>query len=53
VAYGWGDFYESNANVIDMYLVPTLDFATGQPTELRYAAKVIDIVFFIEGGYRG
>jgi hypothetical protein len=47
-----GDFYESNAEVVDRHLVPTLGFATGQPTDLRYTrAKVIDMVFFVEGGY--
>lgn len=47
-----GDFYESNAELIDEYLVPTLDFATGEPTELRYTrAKVIDVIFFVEGSY--
>ena len=44
------DFYESNAEAIDRHLVPTLDFAKGQPTELCYTrAKVIDMIFFIAG----
>jgi len=48
-----GDFYESNSEVIDRHLVPTLDFATGNPTDVRYTrAKVIDMIFFVEGGYR-
>ena len=48
-----GDFYESNAGVIDRHLVPTLDFATGAPSEWHYTrAKVIDMIFFIEGGAR-
>lgn len=48
------NFYEANADVIDRHLVPTLDFATGQPTELRYTrAKVIDMIFFVQGGYGG
>jgi hypothetical protein len=30
----------------------TLDFATGKPTALQYSrAKVIDMIFFREGGY--
>lgn len=48
-----GDYYDANAAVIDRYLVPTLDFATGLPTELRYTrAKVIDMIFFVQGSYR-
>ena len=47
-------FYEGNADVIDAHRIPTLDFATGVETTLRYTrAKVIDMVFFIEGGYTG
>ena len=47
-------FYEDNADVIDAHRILTLDFATGAETTLRYTrAKVIDIVFFIEGGYTG
>lgn len=45
-------FYEANAEVIDKHLVPTLHFATGEPSELRYTrAKVIDMIFFIQGRY--
>lgn len=44
-------FYARNANVIDAHRVPTIDFKTGKPTERRYTrAKVIDMIFFIEGG---
>lgn len=43
-------YYRANADVIDRYRVDTLDFATGEPTSRRYtAAKVIDMVFFVEG----
>jgi hypothetical protein len=43
-------FYQVNAETIDRYRVATLDFATGQPTPRIYtAAKVIDMIFFIEG----
>ncbi len=43
-------YYRENAESIDRYRVPTLDFATGRPTSRTYtAAKVIDMVFFIEG----
>lgn len=47
-----GDFYRSNASVIDQLRQPTLDFMTGQPTTRLYTrAKVVDMIFFIEGGY--
>ncbi|MDI6816878.1 MAG: hypothetical protein QME41_06785 [Actinomycetota bacterium] len=43
-------FYNDNAEVIDKYRVPTLDFVSGAPTRRCYTrAKVIDMVFFIEG----
>lgn len=45
-----GDFYASNAELIDRYDVSTLDFDTGLPTERRYTrAKKIDMIFFVEG----
>jgi len=45
-----GSFYHSHMETIERYRVPTLDFATGQPTRRFYTrAKVIDMVFFIEG----
>jgi hypothetical protein len=54
--YGYGAlrrvarFYRENAGVIDRYRVPTLDFETGRPTSRLYTrAKVIDMIFFIEG----
>lgn len=44
-------FYAENADVIDRHRVATIDFATGEATERRYTrAKVIDMVFFVEGG---
>jgi|SRR5579864_1998756 len=44
-------FYRENANVIDRYRVPTLEFDTGVETSRRYTrAKVIDMIFFVEGG---
>lgn len=47
-----GEFYRANAPVIDQLRKPTLDFATGQPTKRFYTrAKVVDMIFFIEGGY--
>ena len=47
-----GEFYRENAPIIDELCQPTLDFTTGQPTERLYTrAKVVDMVFFIEGGY--
>lgn len=44
-------FYGANREVIDRHRIPTLDFDTGKPTSRRYSrAKVIDMIFFIEGG---
>jgi hypothetical protein len=49
-----GEFYRANAATIDRMRQPTLDFATGEPTTRLYTrAKVVDMVFFIEGGYPG
>lgn len=47
-----GEFYRANAPIIDQLREPTLDFTTGRPTTRRYTrAKVVDMIFFIEGGY--
>lgn len=49
-----GEFYRANAHTIDALRQPTLDFTTGQPTTRLYTrAKVVDMIFFIEGGYPG
>lgn len=49
-----GDFYRRNAKVIDRLRQPTLDFTTGEPTTRLYTrAKVVDMAFFIQGGYQG
>lgn len=49
-----GDYYESNAAIIERYRVPTLDFATGAETDRRYTrSKVIDMAFFVEGAPSG
>ena len=46
-----GEFYETNREIIDQNRPATLDFVTGQPTRRLYTrAKVIDMIFFIEGG---
>ena len=46
-----GEFYRDNVDVIEKYRINTLDFLSGKPTERRYPrAKVIDMIFFIEGG---
>jgi hypothetical protein len=46
-----GRFYEENAAIIERHRVPALDFASGEPTTRRYTrAKVIDMIFFVEGG---
>ena len=48
-----GDFYAANAEVIERHRVPTLDFESGEPTQRKYTrAKVIDMIFFIEGSPR-
>jgi hypothetical protein len=48
-----GDFYEQNSAAIDAQRIPTLDAASGQFTRRCYTrAKVIDMVFLIEGGGR-
>ena len=44
------EFYNEHAEVVDAHRERTLDFDTGVPTERRYTrAKVIDMIFFIEG----
>jgi hypothetical protein len=46
-----GEFYQEHADTIERNRIPTLDFRTGQPTRHRYSrAKIIDMIFFIEGG---
>ncbi len=43
-------YYQDNADTIDRYRIPTLDFLTGKPTSRSYTrAKVVDMAFFIEG----
>jgi len=43
-------FYQANSEVIDQSRRATLDFLTGQPSARLYTrAKVIDMIFFIEG----
>ena len=44
-------FYVDNADVIDRHRVHTLEFDSGIESTRRYTrAKVIDMIFFIEGG---
>ena len=44
-------FYQENKSVIEKSRLATIDFLTGQPTIRLYTrAKVIDMIFFIEGG---
>ena len=46
-----GHFYADHHEVIDRHRESTLDVATGLPTQRLYTrAKVIDQIFFIEGG---
>ena len=48
------EYYSANAEKIEGCRVPTLDFATGTETARTYTrAKVIDMVFFIEGAGLG
>lgn len=47
------EVYRENADLVEKYRVPTLDFVTGGPTHRRYTrAKVIDMALFVEG-FRG
>jgi hypothetical protein len=44
-------FYVDNEDMIDRHRVPTLEFDTGTDSTRKYTrAKVIDMVFFVEGG---
>jgi len=44
-------FYQEHSSVIENSRLATIDFFTGQPTNRLYTrAKVIDMIFFIEGG---
>lgn len=46
------EFYDSHAALIEMHRMPTLEFANGGETSVRYTrAEVIDMIFFVEGGY--
>lgn len=43
------EFYDANADVLDRFHIPTVDFASGESTDLIYPkAKLIDMVFFVE-----
>jgi hypothetical protein len=45
-----GAFYHENAELLGKWRVPTIEFASGQPTRRLYTrAKVIDMAFFVEG----
>jgi hypothetical protein len=48
-----GRFYEAHLDVIERNRIPTLDFASGQPTARLYSrAKMIDMIYFIPGSHR-
>lgn len=48
------EYWTNNAELIERHRVPTLDFDTGELTNRRYSqAKVIDMIFFVEGGRPG
>jgi hypothetical protein len=45
------EFYRSNVEIVERHRVSTLDFETGQESKRKYTrAKVIDQIFFVEGG---
>ena len=45
------EFYNAHKNEIDTCKIPTLDFLTGQPTNIQYSrARIIDIFGYVEGG---
>lgn len=47
------EFYKKNETIIEQNRLNTLDFLTGQPSHRVYSrAKVIDMIFFIEGIHR-
>jgi hypothetical protein len=47
-------FYRDHSEIIEANREPTLSFETGHSTERRYtSAKVIDMIFFIEGEHPG
>ena len=49
-----GRFYAEHTDTIERHRIPTLDFHTGERTQRRYSrAKIIDMIFFIEGGGSG
>jgi hypothetical protein len=44
-------FYRDNVEIVERHRVSTLDFDTGQDSKHKYTrAKVIDMIFFVEGG---
>jgi hypothetical protein len=46
-----GKFYTDNSDVIERHRVQTLEFDSGMETTRNYTrAKVIDMIFFVEGG---
>jgi hypothetical protein len=46
-----GKFYTDNSDVIERHRVQTLEFDSGMETTRKYTrAKVIDMIFFVEGG---
>jgi len=54
--FGWSalskiqQFYIENQEEVDKYRLPTIDYDTGRSTSRLYTrAKVIDMIFFIEG----
>jgi hypothetical protein len=49
-----GTFYAEYTDTIERHRIPALDFHTGEQTLRQYSrAKIIDMIFFIEGGGSG
>lgn len=44
------EFYDANAPVLDAFHIPTVDFTSGEATDLLYPkAKLVDMIFFVAG----
>jgi hypothetical protein len=45
------EFYRDNVEIVERHRISTLDFDTGEQSQRKYTrAKVIDMIFFVEGG---
>ena len=49
-----GRFYAEHTDMIERHRIPTLHFHTGEQALRQYScSKIIDMIFFIEGGGSG